>query len=113
VRQPTRQTGFMGESRVRMAFWIASLVIPFFTSWLYSAYVWRDGGLHFHPEFPVTIYVMSGLSAVVAVWAVLSSDLKWWAKGMLCLGSVGLQILVSFLGVFLELYQSGLGYNGG
>src|SRR6266480_3960564 len=82
--------------------WCVSLVAPFFTSWFYSCYARHNGGLLVHPEYPFPIYFMCGLLAVVAIWAIFSSAFKLGAKLVLCLVSIGVQILVSFLGMLVE-----------
>ncbi len=81
----------------------AVLVAPFFTSWYLSGVASANA----NSLWPV--YLVSGFLAIFAVWVTLSSPLGRWAKLVLCLVSVGVQALVTFLGVLVEFLHGGFG----
>jgi hypothetical protein len=95
--------------RAWLGFWFISLLLPFLTSWSYCDCVWHNGGLAAYPEFPIPIYLMSGLLAAVGVLSVLSAPYKLRARLVLCCISLAVVILVSALGMWFEFLHAGFG----
>jgi hypothetical protein len=59
------------------------------------------------PEYPIPIYLMSGVLALLAVWSVSASAYRFWGKVFLSCLSVAIVVLTSFLGAIFEFFHSG------